>query len=332
MKKVISTLFLVLLVYSWFFIFHTPPKPTPKQVLGESNNITLFIEPDSGRKPILDAINSAKYEILVEVYLLSDKEIINSLIAARSRGVAVNVILEEHPFGGGGLNPKTKTELLAKGIAVKWSNPEFALTHEKALIIDNSSVFILSQNLAESSFSKNREFDLLDKNQADVDEVRKIFLADWQRSSYAAGGDLAILESPDNSRSVLTSLINSAKSEIEIEVEVIDDREVEDALAAKAKIIPVKLILPKLSQIDSNKEAMNELTKENVKVKTLGSPYVHGKTILIDDTKAYLGSVNLTSASMDDNRELGIVVSDSVVVKELDTTFTKDWDVATIYE
>src|SRR5260221_14605183 len=145
-KKFLTPLVLILLVYFWFFFLHQRPVATPKQVLGINTNITLFIEPESGNKPILDAINSAQKEILVEVYLLSDKDVISALENAKARGVGVNVILEAHPFGGGNINPKTKTELIAHGIAVSNSSPKFALTHEKAIIIDNVEAFILSQN------------------------------------------------------------------------------------------------------------------------------------------------------------------------------------------
>src|SRR5260221_3733146 len=231
-KKIITPLVLILLVYFWFFFLHPTAKPSPKQVLGTNTNITLFIEPESGNKPILDAINAAQKEILVEVYLLSDKDVISALENAKARNVAVNVILEQHPFGGGNLNPKTKSELATHGISVNWSSPKFALTHEKSIIIDGSIAFILSQNLTTSSFIKNREFDVIDTNIADVVEIRNIFLSDWNRQSFTPS-DTDLLESPDNSRVVLESLINSAQHEIYIEVEVIGDKEIETLLENK---------------------------------------------------------------------------------------------------
>ena len=323
-KKLISSLVLILLVYSWFFIFHKPSVPTPKQVLGTNTNITLFVEPEAGNKPILDAINNAQKEILVEVYLLSDKDIIASLENARARGVAVNVMLEDHPFGGGNINPKTKEELLSKDIKVAWSNPEFALTHEKAIIIDANTAFILSQNLTAASFTKNREFDVIDKNISDVTEIRNIFLADWSRESFKPT-DTDLIESPDNSRVVLEALIRQAKMEIDIEVEVIGDINIINLLKEKAKVIPVKLILPTIKQISSNSKTINELSQNNVQVKTMTNPYVHGKTIIVDNRNAYIGSINFSSQSLDENRELGIILSDENALTMLENTFEHDW-------
>ncbi len=324
-KKVIPTLTLILLVYLWFFFLHPTPKASEKQVLGTNTNLTLFIEPDAGDKPILDAINSAQKEILIEVYLLSDKDVIASLESAKAKGVAVNVMLEEHPFGGGNLNPKTKNELVSKGVAVLWSNPKFALTHEKAIVIDDTIAFILSQNLTASAFTKNREFDVIDKNIDDVNEIRSIFLADWNRENFSPS-DTSLLESPVNSRPTLESLISNAQKEIDIEVEVIEDKEIIALLKQKAQILNVNLILPTLAQISSNKKAIDSLVNGGVKVKTMSNPYVHGKTIIADDSKAYVGSVNFSTQSLDSNRELGIIISDSNIVQILQNTFTSDWN------
>src|SRR6266852_5718030 len=134
-------------VYVWYFSFYKNQHPAVVPVTPVASNLSLFVEPDDGRQPILDAIKNAKSEILVEVYLLSDKEVIQSLEDAKAKGLAVNVLLEEHPFGGGKINDKTKSELISRGISVSWTNPNFSLTHEKAIVIDASEGFILSQNL-----------------------------------------------------------------------------------------------------------------------------------------------------------------------------------------
>ena len=86
---------------------HLPVQHKKLDVLGAKTNTTLFVEPDAGRTPIIDAIDSAQKEVLVEVYLLSDKSVINALDKAKNRGVSVKVMLEEHPFGGGSLNSRT---------------------------------------------------------------------------------------------------------------------------------------------------------------------------------------------------------------------------------
>lgn len=327
LKKNSITIILFCLVYSWFFISSTFNKPSNIPILGTSGNILLFREPDAGKAPLLNEIKNAKEEILVEVYLLSDKDIIQALIDSKKRGVDVSLILEEHPFGGGSLNNKSKKTLEDNNIDVKWSSSKFALTHEKAIIIDKKEVFILNQNLTASSFVKNREYDVLDTNPNDVLQARNVFVADWEEKSISSNTDYLVL-SPINSRIKISSLLNSGTKSIEIEDEIIEDKQIINLLKEKAKNVNIKIIIPTFSQVESNKIAVSELIKSGILVKVISSPYIHAKLILIDDKTAYVGSINLSSQSMDENRELGIILSEAKSINLLNQTFDLDWSKA----
>lgn len=320
-------LIVLILIYSWYYFTHLPTKQPSVNILGANANIQLFTQPDTGRQPLLDAINSAQKEIMVEVYILSDKQIIDALVQAHQRGVQVYVMLEQHPFGGGNLNNASEKKLAAEGIKFEWTNPAFALTHEKSMVIDGSKAFILSQNLSASSFTKNREYDVIDTDTADVTEVRDIFMADWQRQNFEPPSTHLIV-SPKNSRSGITSLINAAVKSIDIEIEDINDSSIVAALSDIAKTRQVRIITPPLNDVQSNSEALHELVSAGVQVRTISSPYIHAKLILVDDSKAYIGSVNLSSQSMDENRELGIILSQQDSIQTLSSTFNFDWNKA----
>src|SRR5437667_102785 len=108
-KKYLSTIILTLIVYTSYLLFSwQSPQPTKLHVLGAQTNLLLYEQPESKQQPLVDAIESAQHEILVEVYLLSDKKIIKALEDAKEHGIKVMVMLEQHPFGGSALNPKTK--------------------------------------------------------------------------------------------------------------------------------------------------------------------------------------------------------------------------------
>lgn len=325
-KKNVLTVILVILVYIWFLFSQAKPHDSNLNVLGANTDILLFVQPGSGRTQIENAIDNAHSEILVEMYLLSDKTIISDLETAEKRGVKVAVMLEKHPFGAGGgnLNARTAQELEQNGAAVKWANPKFALTHEKSLVIDDREVLILGQNLTFSAFSKNREYDVLDTNPQDVSEVRDIFIADWQNKSLTPA-DTHLVVSPDNSRSALTTLIENARSSLDIEIEDINDPRIVSDLSAKCGQIKIRFIVPTFSQISSNENAVKELANAGCFVKTLSSPYIHAKLILADNAKAYTGSVNLSTQSLDDNREVGIMLTGNDSLSVLSSTFEKDW-------
>jgi cardiolipin synthase len=58
--------------------------------------------------------------------------------------------------------------------------------------------------------------------------------------------------------------------------------------------------------------------------------YVHAKVISADaassDRKIYVGSINFSDASMDNNRELGIITTSSSVVKSVTAVVDGDFD------
>ena len=103
--------------------------------------VQVFVEPDDGEQVITNAIGSAQKSIWLEIYILSDRNVIRALEEAANRGLDVRVMLEPHPFGGGTSPSKTLDTLAASGIKTQFTNPSFSLTHEKGIpILRNVSV------------------------------------------------------------------------------------------------------------------------------------------------------------------------------------------------
>lgn len=317
------------IIYAVYLFTHPITPPPHHDVLGVNTNLLLYEQPKDGRQFLVDALDQSQKEIDVEMYLLSDKTIITALEDAKNRGVAVSVLLEQHPFGGGNLNQKTYQELASKGISVKWTNPAFSLTHEKAVVIDSQKVFILSQNLTASSFEKNREYDVEDFNQDDVSGVKAIFLADWNRTSIIPT-DVHLVVSPVSARPAVEQLITTSQKELDIETEVIDDTKVVGDLCSKAGTVAIRILVPDISQVAANAKQLSALQQCGVSTKTLKKPYIHAKLIL-SDAKAYVGSVNLTTQSLDENREVGIVITQPDILSTLSQDFETDWSAGQSY-
>jgi phosphatidylserine/phosphatidylglycerophosphate/cardiolipin synthase-like enzyme len=55
---------------------------------------------------------------------------------------------------------------------------------------------------------------------------------------------------------------------------------------------------------------------------------MHAKMMVADGTRAYVGSENFSSQSLDSNRELGLLMSDQNVLSTLEQTFQSDWSVS----
>jgi cardiolipin synthase A/B len=280
----------------------------------------LIVEPDDGMRPLIRAIDKSQNTIFVETYILTDSRIVHALERAETQGVDVRVLLEHHPIGMG-VQPETmRNTLLAAGIDVRWTSSTFLLTHAKFAVLDDKVAVISTANFSRSAFSHNREFLIMTRRPIEVREISNLFRRDWDRMPERLQ-DRALVVSPVNARSSLGEFLRTASRSIDIYAEEISDTGIERHLIAKAMHgVAVRVILEK----GASPAAASYLRQGHVLVRQLGVPYIHAKLIVIDGREAYVGSVNLSAASLDGNRELGILISGKTVHR-LIRTYDRDW-------
>lgn len=295
---------------------------------GRGIDVTVFVEPAAGETPILNAINNATTSIYVELYLLTDTTVITALENAAQRGLDVRVMLDPDPFGVGPTQPAQTLQALSNaGAQTKDTSPSFTFTHEKSVVVDGRTAYIMTCNLSKSalggsSSTTNREYGIVDTESTDVAAVLGIFTADWNRSSYTLTDNDLVL-SPVNSRSDFVALINKAQSSLKIEAEEMQDSGVEQAIVnARSRGVTVQVILP--SNDSSNTTGITTLKNGGVSVFEDTHFYMHAKLIIADGSEAFVGSENISSTSLDQNRELGILLSKASVISTLASTFSSD--------
>ncbi|MBV8084950.1 MAG: hypothetical protein JO247_09050 [Chloroflexi bacterium] len=290
---------------------------------------TVFVEPDDGPEPLLNELAGARSSVDVEMYLLTDKDVLVALEDAERRGVKVRALLEEHPYGEGAGNESAYSRLQRDGIAVRWTdNRRYKLTHEKAAVVDGREALILTLNLTASAFSRNREYGVVDRTPEDVTEVAAIFEADWSGTTYTpAQPDLVV--SPMNSRDKLQAIIGQATSSLDVESEEVQDDSVEQALlGAEKRGVNVRVVLSPAAagQTDANAGGVAFLKSGGVQVRYMSKPYVHAKIVLADRKTAFVGSENISHQSLDLNREVGLFVSAPAALQRIAATFEQDWN------
>lgn len=321
-----AVLTLGFIIYGFLF---KPEQNLQNNSLVTAENVSFFMEPDDGVVPVLNAVSEAKSTIELEVYLLSEDTIVNSLIDAQKRGVRVRVILEESPYNGYGANKDVKERLSHYGVETKWGNRVYSFTHSKFFIVDNKTAIIMNLNLTKSSFTKNREFGLISSEKTIVDELYKIFEADWERKPYK-DSDTPLVVSPENARNKIGSLLNSANFEILIYAETVEDPIVKDILKKKTALgVKVYCVVADPDNVETNLIAIEELKKYGIKIRYVSSPFIHAKAILIDKDIGYVGSENLSSNSLDNNREVGLLFSNEVLVTSMRKVFFNDFEKGT---
>jgi phosphatidylserine/phosphatidylglycerophosphate/cardiolipin synthase-like enzyme len=297
-----------------------------------ASSVQVFVEPDAGEAPVVDAIQQASSSVWVEVYLMTDSAVIQALEDAAGRGVQVRVLLEAHPYGSGSENPQQLLdELNAAGVQAQASDPVYHYTHEKGMIIDGKTAYIMTCNLTRSglggsSSTANREYGVIDSNSDDVNEVKAIFNADWNHQTPQLTVPRLVV-SPVNARADTAALIASAHKSLLLEDEEMYDTQSEDALIAAAKRgVSVQVVLPAPSSSGSSNDSdVARLLAGGVQVRYITAPYMHAKLIIVDNTIAFTGSENFSSTSLDENRELGIVISDPNAISTFINVFGQDW-------
>jgi phosphatidylserine/phosphatidylglycerophosphate/cardiolipin synthase-like enzyme len=114
--------------------------------------------------------------------------------------------------------------------------------------------------------------------------------------------------SPESSRPTLLALIDGARTSLALETEELTDRGVVTALLdARGRGVAVTLAWP--GPAAGAGTALTMLAAAGATVRAVATPPIHGKVVVADERTLYLGSVNLSPTSLDDNREVGLLLS-----------------------
>jgi phosphatidylserine/phosphatidylglycerophosphate/cardiolipin synthase-like enzyme len=131
------------------------------------------------RPALLEALRRAERMIDVEMYVLSDVEVIEALERAEARGAAVRVILDPHQAS----NQRHLDRLKAGGVEVKWfpvNQP--AQMHRKLAILDGTRVLAGSVNWTANGLERNEELLLVLDDPEAAQQLSELFAADWYES------------------------------------------------------------------------------------------------------------------------------------------------------
>src|SRR6185436_5858117 len=102
---------------------------------------SLIVLPDESAKPILDAIAAAKKSLRIKMFVFSDPELLKAVIEAHERGVKVRVMLNAARRSGEDDNKAARKALEKAGVMVNDSSPDFGVTHEKSMVVDDARAF-----------------------------------------------------------------------------------------------------------------------------------------------------------------------------------------------
>ncbi len=322
------TLVLILLLAG--LILAAPPQLayTP----GVAHHVTLWIQPQAGKTPVLDALDSAHHDVRMAFYSITDPDVIQKIKDTVARGVTVRFMLENNPYGGSSTNIDVGLDLQKAGVQLKWAPRAFRYLHEKIIIVDGRAAYIMTHNLTTSSFTANREYGVRVTAPHLVREAAAVYDADWDREPIDLTGAYLIW-APDNSRARFAHLFRSARRSIWLEEQNCQDPEIVHLLSDAARRgVDVRLVTTPRWPIenDHDEPGREQLRQAGGHVRYILDPYIHAKAFIIDGRLGFVGSQNFTTNSLDNNREVGVLFDDPQAVQQMMAQFLADWEKGTI--
>ncbi|BBX00553.1 cardiolipin synthase [Mycolicibacterium moriokaense] len=298
----------------------------------------LIVEPDDGVEPVREFISSAQSSLLIKQFTFTEETLIDAVIERRNAGVDVRVMLNPARSGGDRANDETFQKFADAGIAVRWSNPKFYVTHEKSIVVDNQAALVATFNLCTKYFTLTRDYGVITHDRVHVAQIVEVFDADWQELDWTCSAYEGLLWSNSNSRYHMAQFIDTATTRLDIQHPKYVDAVILERIAAAAdRGVKVHVLCGGrhgISEWDilDTFASLRTLRRFGVKVHKQKNLRVHAKLLLVDDERALVGSMNIDRSAFDLRRELGIQISDAATVARLKEVFAADWESSHHYE
>ncbi len=286
----VAIFYFILIVYAT--AAHLPTLSNPFILYSNHNQ-------DDLKTIFCSAIKQAKKEIFIEMYSLTDKEILHLLAEKAKENVRVKILYD-----------KTASPLIEKHFPFSVEVTPYqskGLMHRKILIIDEEMVYIGSANMTTQSLKMhdNLVVGLYDRGLAQ-------FL---KNSAEASPFDLQALKAtfwrlpnPDG-LAALIEQIHTAKKTVYVALFTLTHPILIDALIeAKKRDVEVHCAIDHYTAKGASKKQIERLLEAGIPVyASQGLQLFHHKWALIDDSTLILGSANWTKAAFTINYDCFII-------------------------
>jgi phosphatidylserine/phosphatidylglycerophosphate/cardiolipin synthase-like enzyme len=271
-----------------------------------------IVQPGAGVASVVQAIRRARTTIDVCIFRLDRKEIEEALTSAVHRGVRVRALIANTNTGGEASLRKLEQRLLAGGIMVTRTDDELVRYHGKYMVAD-AVLYVFGFNFTKLDIEKSRSFAIATRDLRTVKEAQKLFESDSNRQPYAPARSNLVV-SPETAREVLGKFIAGAKKELAIyDVNIQDPAMIKTLKERASKGVQIRVI-------GNLKDAI-----DNVTVRRPGALRIHVRAIIRDGTRAFIGSQSLRKVELDKRREIGVLITNPVVTRQLMQVFEADW-------
>jgi len=231
------------------------------------------------------------------MFRCDDFAIVDEVAAAVKRGVQVRVLITQRARGWKQRLQELTALLKSLGADVHpYENPPMKY-HAKYIVSDEGPALVTTLNLTRKCFENTCDFLVFTENPDVITGLKVLFDHDCNRPR-APLPEITdrLIVGPDQARSRLTRLLETAQTSVRIMDHRVTDPQVLAVLSDKRR--------------------------SGVFVQIIGDARMdglvaHGRMALIDEKTAIIGSIHLSPPSLDSRREVAILVEDAPIVTEL---------------
>ena len=268
-------------------------------------------------------LDSTDKYLKLETYDFTNKFFKTRFQTLSNRGIPTQIILENNKYQEYGNTFRELQEYFTwdENIELRSDEQMWTMYVHAKVTLNEDAFRVQTANLTKSSFESNREHFFYSDDPDFHDSLEKLFDAD------RVGDDLSTLNlhpnlvvCPLNCREVIKTLLESAEKSIVIQTQYIVDDEILDILHKKSSEVDMAIIV---ADTDDNYDLISYFWPWIAR--TLKSHYNHTKMILVDEKYLLLGSMNLSSNSLDKNREIWIILMDTGHISTFEKWFKQDW-------
>jgi cardiolipin synthase len=262
----------------------------------------LILDPAERKAALLGVIGAARRRLILSLFRCDDFSVLDALAAALERGCDVEAILTKRAKGGKKRLKKLWGALEEMGAVVTRYADPVVKYHAKYLVADDKTAIITTLNPTRKCFSRTWDAVLVTHDAAVVKGLLSLFKTDAAGLPLTSRRSLGrrLIVGPERSRAEIRALIAGAKHSI--------------------RILDHKLSDPDLVAL------LRERRKEGITVSVLGKHPMgglqpHGKMMIVDESRAVLGSTALSTLSLDFRREVSVVIHEPALVKQLNMSY-----------
>lgn len=115
--------------------------------IATSAKVRILVQPTDDPDALLKALRAATQSIHMTMYMLTNNDVEQALVDKHRAGVDVKVILNQNFPQGGNVNASASAKTFqTAGVGVVWAPMGFRYTHSKSVVIDQSSVWVMTMN------------------------------------------------------------------------------------------------------------------------------------------------------------------------------------------